>query len=63
MDLEEAFFIRNKEFSHNVKFLPTNNFSSLSESELVIICAGLFADEKEKNNIICLIQADEMCNH
>lgn len=48
MDLEEAFFIRNKEFSHNVKFLPTNNFSSLSESELVIICAGLFADEKEK---------------
>lgn len=48
MDLEEALFIRNKKFSHNVKFLPTNNFGSLSESELVIICAGLFADEKEK---------------
>lgn len=47
-DLEEAALIRNQQFSKNIDFLPTNRINDIANSNLVIICAGLFANQEEK---------------
>lgn len=47
-DLEEAALIRNKQFSKNINFFPTDKINNISGSNLVIICAGLFANREEK---------------
>lgn len=47
-DLKESFLLRGKEISSNVIFYPTQEISQISNSALIIVCAGIFATPEEK---------------
>lgn len=47
-DLEESLLIRNKSFSQKVAFDVSNDIRLINNSDMVIVCAGLFATPEEK---------------
>lgn len=50
-DLEESLYIQDKSFSQNIHFLPTSDMQSIQNSDLIIISAGLFATQDEKDKL------------
>lgn len=51
-DIEEALLIRNKTFSKNINFIPSNKIEDISHSNLIIISAGIFANKEEKTKLL-----------
>lgn len=51
-DLEESFIARDKSFAKNICFVLTSDIQLVQCSDLIIITAGLFATEEEKNAML-----------
>lgn len=47
-DIEESLLIRGNTFSQNIKLSPTSNIKEITNSDMIVICAGLFATSEEK---------------
>jgi malate/lactate dehydrogenase len=47
-DLEESILLRGDVFAKNISFSATSDIADIKESDLVVICSGLFATKEEK---------------